>query len=468
MKRSYSIILLTAICSLVSGQQIAEIIEYTPAPGQFINTASGEPEAAESLIQPNGGLVSLGGFGGFIIFRLAEPIQNDPNNPYGVDFTIFGNALPHWAEPGVVSVMKDENENGIPDETWYELAGSDHFFTGTILDYSISYTNPHTEEAVNIQWSDNQGAVGYLLKNNFQMQSYYPDPLAFPSIGESICEFTGTKISPVLDFSNPLQAVSHSRLFGYADNNARIDPGNPLPDNPYLQGSANSGGDGMDISWALDGENQYVDLDQINFIKVYSAVNANGGILGEISTELSLVVDIEPSEGYPIPEKIISVKGLPSKIIPEAYELEYAVFYNGRYMEDETVTWTTDAVLSRIDSEYYLLAEGEETLTLIATLDSDPSISTSFSTEVYQPVNVAAEFNEHISVYPNPCKDFVMIERSESGSVELISFLGKIVYVEDIAAGSTQLDVRSYPAGIYFLRCHNAYGIENHKVIIFR
>lgn len=468
MKQLYSIMLISAICSLVSGQQIAEIIEYTPAPGQFINTSAGLPDAAESLTNEGGGLVSLGGFGGYIIFRLTEPIVNDPGNPYGVDFTIFGNALPHWAEPGIVSVMKDEDGNGVANETWYELAGSDHFFPGTIADYKISYTNPYSEAAVDIQWGDNQGVTGYLLKNYFQTQPYYPDPEVFTNIGESKCAFSGTRIDPVLDFSNPLQAVSYRRLFGYADNNTRIDPGNPLPDNPYIPGSENSGGDGMDISWAIDAEGNYMDLDQIDFIKVHSAINANGGILGEVSTELSLLVDVDPTPGYPISAKVIAVKGLPSKIIPEAYELEYAVFFNGRYMEDETVTWTIDAEYCRIDSEYYLLAEGEEAMVLTATLDSDHSVSTSFSTEVYQPDAVSAAPKKQMRVYPNPCSDFVMIEHAQPGYLELISLRGQLVYAEDMASGSRQLDLRAYPAGAYFLRYQGAYGIENHKLMINR
>lgn len=67
MKKIHSILIISAICHLAYGQQIAEIIEYTPAPGQFINTASGVPDAAETLTQEGGGLVSLGGFGGYII-----------------------------------------------------------------------------------------------------------------------------------------------------------------------------------------------------------------------------------------------------------------------------------------------------------------------------------------------------------------------------------------------------------------
>jgi len=448
----------------VSGQQIAEIIEYTPAPGQFINTASGSPEAALSLTNKGGGLVSLGGFGGYIILRSSGSIENDPGNPFGVDFTIFGNAMSHWSEPGIVSVMKDENGNGIPDETWYELAGSDHFFPRTISDYQISYTNPHSDVAADIHWEDNQGATGLLLKNSFQRQPYYPDPLIFSTIGESKCEFEGTRIEPILDFSNPAQNVSYKRRFGYADNNYRIDSEYLLPDDPYTAGSQNSGGDGMDINWAIDGDGQYIDLDKIDFVKIYTAVNANGRFLGELSTEISHMIDVAPSSGYPIAEKMISVKELPSKIFPEAYELEYAVFFQGRYMKDETASWSVECSDCSIENNNILLAEGEETVTLTITLDSDPTINSSFSTEVEISVDVPLISDGQVRVYPNPASDFLLLDMRQSGSYQLISSSGHIMLTGEYTQGESKIDLSRLSTGMYFLRVQNTIGLTTKKI----
>ncbi len=468
MRRLYSIVILSTICSLVNGQQIAEIIEYTPAPGQFINTSMGSPEAAESLLNESGGLVSLGGYGGYIVLNFIEPLSNHPDNPYGVDFTIFGNAFSFWSEPGIVAVMKDENENGLPDETWYELAGSDHFFPNTIPDYLVTYTNPFSEKAADVHWGDNQGVTGLIKKNVFQNQPYYPDPSVFLSIGESECKFTGRRIMPVLDFSNPQQGVSYSRSFGYADNNVRIDPQNSLPDNPYTTEVENSGGDAMDIAWAIDESGQYVELDKIDFLKIYTSVNADGGILGELSTEISLIKDVNPSVGYPIIEKFISVKGLPSKIIPDAYALEYSVFFGGRYDEDETVTWTVSESDSRIEDNYYLVADSPEQLTLTATLDSDPSVNTSFTTEVYMPDSKSLIPEAEISIYPNPASDFIIIEGAKQGKIELISSLGKVVFEGDSEAGIIHINVNTYPEGLYFLRVRETNKTKNYKFIIQR
>ncbi|MDZ7737853.1 MAG: hypothetical protein U5K32_02045 [Bacteroidales bacterium] len=155
-------------------------MEYTPAPGQHINTATGSPHAATTICGDIGGMVNLGAFGGYLVFRFEEPVYNDPDNPYGIDFTIFGNPLSEWSEPGIVSVMKDENGNGLPDDSWYELAGSDHYFSSTVSAYSVTYENPGKPVANDVPWNDNLGNTGYIYANSFYSQPYYPSADSFP------------------------------------------------------------------------------------------------------------------------------------------------------------------------------------------------------------------------------------------------------------------------------------------------
>ena len=111
-------------------------------------------------------MVSLGAFGGSITLYFAQGIQNDPANPYGVDFTIYGNPTPTWSEPGIIQVMKDENHNGIPDETWYEIAGSEHFWNTTTSFYEVTYQNSGLNQASDIHWSDNLGGSGVIPENS--------------------------------------------------------------------------------------------------------------------------------------------------------------------------------------------------------------------------------------------------------------------------------------------------------------
>ena len=73
----------------VKAQYISEVLEYKPAPGQFINSSPhGIPSAANSLTGPVEGLINLGSFGGYVIFRFDEPVENHSENPYGIDFTV--------------------------------------------------------------------------------------------------------------------------------------------------------------------------------------------------------------------------------------------------------------------------------------------------------------------------------------------------------------------------------------------
>ena len=112
----YSVVIISLVLTLqVAAQYIHEILEYRPAPGQHINGTAGTPDAAQSIIGTTTGLVTLGAFGGYVTFRFASPLANNPDNLYGIDFTIFGNSVGQWSEPGIVSVMHDLNGNGIAE-----------------------------------------------------------------------------------------------------------------------------------------------------------------------------------------------------------------------------------------------------------------------------------------------------------------------------------------------------------------
>ncbi len=158
MRLLYPLLLLLLNSFLSFGQikYATKLIEYKPAPGQFINKSPGLPANAQTVLNgaaDPGMMVSLGAWGGYIILGFDEPILNHQDNPYGVDFTIFGNPSLGNSEPGIVQVMKDENANGEPDDTWYELRGSDHFLSSTIKDYTITYTNPNLYRSTFSCWS---------------------------------------------------------------------------------------------------------------------------------------------------------------------------------------------------------------------------------------------------------------------------------------------------------------------------
>jgi hypothetical protein len=272
------------------------VIEYKPAPGQFINVAHiGTPEAAESITGGIDGFVSLGGFGGYIILGFDHTVWNDPDNPFGVDFTVVGNAFDNSSEPGVVMVMADTNGNGIPDDSqWYELNGSRHHAPATLHRYEMTYANPH--QAAHVTWTDNHGQSGELKNIPQHPQEYYPTSQNFPDYPQETVTFIGTRIAMNIDSSHYI--MIRPQEYGYADNLPfYASPFPYTPDNPATVGVLEgNGGDAFDISWATDENGQPVQLEGIDFIRIYTGVNVNASVLGEVSTEIRGVIDVSPDD----------------------------------------------------------------------------------------------------------------------------------------------------------------------------
>lgn len=369
---------------ITQAQYVSNIIEYQPAPGQLINTESfGSLDAAQSLIDSTNGLVSLGAFGGYIILKMEEPIENDPLNPFGVDFTIFGNAMSHWSEAGAVQVMKDENQNGLADDEWFLLAGSDYYWNDSQENYSITYQNGND----NILWIDQNNDSGYIHRNGSHSQSYYPQISYFPNINPIQQSYTGPLIKGFVDSSNPGLIRSYVRFFGYADNHIRGDFDSDLPDNPYSPEIENMGGDAMDISWARNANGGSVSLDQINFIKISTAINNHGGYLGEISTEICGVLDIQPNAAISGLEDCIIIKDLPSRLLQNSQvQMEALQLHLGIPVENQNLVWeVSDESLAEISSQGLLECLQTGNIQITVSAADHPEISSSISLEIIAP-----------------------------------------------------------------------------------
>ena len=95
-------------------EPVARILEYTPAPGQFINEEARSGGAFDNVDTPEkacryaaarfaeNNWVSLGGWGGYLVAAFAEPVPNTG----GYDLYVKGNAMNTSSEPGVVWVMQ--------------------------------------------------------------------------------------------------------------------------------------------------------------------------------------------------------------------------------------------------------------------------------------------------------------------------------------------------------------------------
>lgn len=263
-----------------------KVYEYTPAPGQFINeTKTGGFDGTQTTAEAacayaearfaNEMWVSLGGFGGYIVVGFDHSISNLG----GYDFAILGNSFSGSSEPGVVWVMQDENGNGLPDDVWYELAGSEMGKAETIQNYAVTYYRP-TEPQKPVQWSDNLGNSGEIdYLKQFHRQDYYY-PLWITSESYTL---TGTCLEARnYDASeNGTYWVNPEYDWGYVDNFSPVDR---LTDGDNANAEANA--NHFKLSNAIDAEGRSVHLEFIDFVKVQCAVNAKSGWLGEISTEV--------------------------------------------------------------------------------------------------------------------------------------------------------------------------------------
>ena len=251
-----------------------EVVEYMPAPGQFVNegytaTTMAEACAYAQCRLDNNYFISLGGFGGYIVVRFSKPVANGAD----YDFGIYGNAFKTSSEPGVVWVSQDSNGNGVADDEWFELYGSAS--EGSALQrYAITYSR--TDDATKIAWRDNAGAMGVIERNNAHTQDYFP---AWVPANEYT--LTGTLLPDNAVWSDINQEWNLMPFeWGYADNYSSID----LYD--YRANLFD-----IDNAHAADGER--VNLTQIDFVKVQSATNSVHSAIGETSTEVAgFILDI--------------------------------------------------------------------------------------------------------------------------------------------------------------------------------
>ena len=270
------------------------VFEYTPAPGQFINeTQTGgftseitthEAAAAYAAARMDERkFVSLGGFGGYIVVGFDHSVTNRGGSGY--DFAIQGNAFLSNAggsnEPGIVWVMQESNGNGLPDDEWYELRGSESGSEGTIRNYSVTYYRPQAPQ-MPVQWSDSEGNSGTIdYMKVFHRQDFYY-PLWVEAGSYTLC---GTRLAPRNTEDSAGNWHNNAFGWGYADN---------CGEDNMADGDAGGEGQitGFRIDNAMQPDGTPVELDFIDFVKVQTALNTKSGALGENSTEVYSFTDL--------------------------------------------------------------------------------------------------------------------------------------------------------------------------------
>jgi hypothetical protein len=197
--------------------------------------------------------------------------------------TITGNAFASWSEPGIVWVQADDNGNGIPDETWYELLGSAQNYV--TRRYALTYVrdeqaageeNEFGQIIRTIYWTDQRGRVGII-------------PGGWPTVGDDkgINGVAGTWIT----YTGTLLADSGGLYLnsGNAGGSGYVD--------------SFGGNDIFNATSAVKADGTPAGLARFRFIKVQCAYFEYGDAFGERSTEIVSGTGLvnNQSGGFPLP-----------------------------------------------------------------------------------------------------------------------------------------------------------------------
>ena len=262
-----------------------KITDYLPINSQYTNQAQ-YGLTPEKTLTAASDVLSLGNFGGYITYYYEEALINDPNNKYGVDFYITGNAFVDKStgtgkgsmEPGQVWVSED-------GEIWYALAGSEHYEDTTLWDYEVTYKK--TELGMT-SWKDNKGN-----QDNGKQVGQWPSSANYPlndQISDGEVTLRGILI-PCNDGSltgnGTFNSFSKGAKFGYVDVLVNSRDGEDA--NPYLENDDYTlESSGFDLAWAVDEDGLPVDVSEkeFHYVKIVTASNLWAGAANEKSTEV--------------------------------------------------------------------------------------------------------------------------------------------------------------------------------------
>jgi hypothetical protein len=231
-----------------------DLFGFYPAPGYAGGTRTQTWEELQKI-----GLKSwtfgLGGFGGSVVYGFDHSVENKPGQ---YSLTIPGNSFAGWGEPGVVWVMQDENGNGQPDDTWYELAGSEFGKPSETRRYAAAYT---TQEV----YIDNTGASEAWKYGSYLTTEYF----TWSSEPGNYVIFSGTKLQEN-SYTEGGILYHPGPAWGYADSDK------------YFR-----------ISDAIQADGSPANLDYIDFVRVQSACLFDTKVVSEVTTECGMGFDYE-------------------------------------------------------------------------------------------------------------------------------------------------------------------------------
>ena len=233
---------------------------------------------------PDTSAVSLGNFGGYVTYYFEDGIQNNPQNPYGVDFVVYGMAnavINQQAAKRISNAAVYVSENGTD---WYELAGSEHYDDAAVWNYTVQYS----QGADGTDYTDSLGRSGSLGRK-------YPFPTAanYPQYTGDY-SFTGTLLQGSNGIGDDLSGTAKDAAWGYHGLRDTSTETAYTAANPYKE--EDGCGNGFDISWAVDNTGLPVALESVKYVKIMSdnLLTASASAKDDNSPVVSGIVKAQP------------------------------------------------------------------------------------------------------------------------------------------------------------------------------
>ncbi len=249
-----------------------EVLDYSPVEPVNVGfdtpeKAVGPPVGAGTITPGNSSLACLGVQGGSITLEFNTPVTNDPRNPMGLDCIVYGNACfaggdagVKWQEPALIEISEDKNGNGLPDDVWFLIPGSE--------DFRYAPSPDRTEPPGETNDTDPENIMAGTIENPNLLDA---DP------GNDTDEYYWG------------YAELNPTMRKYLDNYVR-------PDDPFHVGidPRSGGGDAFDIEWAVDQDGNAADIEQFHFIRFRAFIDREYGTLGYATPEIDAVADVAP------------------------------------------------------------------------------------------------------------------------------------------------------------------------------
>ena len=269
--------------------------------------------------------VSLGAAGGDVTMTFSA--TNASSHPYGIDFIVYGNAFTGNPEAGAVKVYGFTSPTDTTGE-WYDLAGSLYYDT-VVTDPStnaMSASSTISKHTKDVTWTLSGTDIKYdvtahgttgspsttFILNRSAWWPFYTSKgydtingmtanTAFSSDHSSVTSDRNTIVYKDICLIKDTDTTNDYQ-FGYFDVHKNgSNYGTAV--NPYTIADDGFGGDGFDLSWAVDSTGKPVSLDHITKIRLYTAaaLTSNGtafttpSIFGETSAEVCGVYGVNGS-----------------------------------------------------------------------------------------------------------------------------------------------------------------------------